>query len=297
MVATVEEVERIDLSDLPESVRAIKGPPPQLYMYGRQSGIFQQFMGRHRVAVVGTRKISPYGEAVTRQLVTELAAQGVVIVSGLAIGTDGAAHLAALEAGGSTVAVLPGPVQDVYPKSNRRLAQSIVNSGGLLVSEYPEGAEAFKQNFVARNRIVTALSEALLIIEATEQSGTLHTARFALDQGITVLAVPGNITSPTSDGTNNLLKAGATPVTCTDDILHVLDMAPRSHTGRVGAKRIRGANQEEQRIIDLLEQGITEGNELLRASGLRVEVFNHHLTMLELTTKIRPLGANCWGLG
>lgn len=288
-------VEKIDLPDLPEPVRVISGPPPQLYIHARHTGIFDQCIARRRVAVVGTRRVSPYGETVTQRLVTELAAQGIVIVSGLAIGIDAIAHQATLDAGGLTMAVLPGPVEDIFPKSNKKLAQAIVDSGGLLASEYPEGSAPHKQNFVARNRIVTALSDALLIIEATEQSGTLHTARFALEQGITVLAVPGNITSPTSDGTNNLIKAGATPVTNVNDILHVLAI-PETAGSQSNSMRIRGANQAEQQIIDMLEQGITSGNDLLQGSNLSVEQFNHHLTMLEITTKIRPLGANHWAL-
>jgi DNA processing protein len=122
----------------------------------------------------------------------------------------------------------------------------------------------------------------------------MHTARFALEQGIDVLAVPGNITSPTSDGTNNLIKSGAIPVTCTNDILQSLKLAPTARSGK--AVRVRGANAEEQQIIDLLEQGISEGNDLLATSKFSVEQFNHHLTMLEITAKIRPVGANRWAL-
>src|SRR6185437_10030523 len=119
------------------------------------------------------------------------------------------AHRAALEAHGITIAVLPGPVENVYPASHTQLAEQILEQGGALISEYPAGTPGFKQNFIARNRIVAGLAQALIITEATEKSGSLHTARFALEQGKEVLAVPGNITSPASVGTNNLIKAGA----------------------------------------------------------------------------------------
>lgn len=249
---------------------------------------------RPRVAIVGTRKVTAYGGQVTRQLASQLAAQGVVIVSGLAFGVDKLAHEAALEAGGTTVAVLPSPVHSVYPRSHAGLAQRIVASGGLVISEYPPGSPPFKGNFVARNRLVTAMSDALLITEAMSNSGTMHTARFAMDQGVEVMVVPGNITSPASEGTNNLLRQGAAPVIQANDILHALDM-PVTSTGRQ-AKRVKVGNPFEQCIIDLMEQGISDGNELLNASRLDVQQFNHHLTMLEITAKVRPLGANHWGL-
>src|SRR5207244_4380589 len=137
------------------------------------------------------------------------------------LGVDAVAHQAALDAGGLTIAVLPSPLEEIYPVSHRRLAMQILEKGGALISEFPEGTPAFRGNFIARNRLVSGLSDALLITEAAEKSGSLHTARFALEQGREVLAVPGNITSITSAGTNNLLKAGAAPVTSYEDVMYV----------------------------------------------------------------------------
>ncbi len=298
--ATASQVQTKPLAVLPEHLRNIKGPPKQLYVRSHTPQAFDDMMGRTRVAIVGSRKLSPYGEIVTRRFAGELAAQGVVIVSGLAYGIDAIAHRAALEVGGLTFAVLPSPVETVYPTAHRPLAGQILDSGGALVSEYPAGTPGYKQNFVARNRIVTGLSSALLITEATENSGTMHTARFALEQGITVMAVPGDITSPTSAGTNNLIKAGATPITGLSDLLYALSL---QHTdgqlvdGTPLQSRLRGSNQFEQSIIDLLERGVHDGNQLLTDSGLAIDQFNHHLTMLEITAKVRPLGANQWALG
>jgi DNA processing protein len=160
------------------------------------------------------------------------------------------------------------------------------------MSEYPEGTPGFKDHFIARNRIVAGLAQALLITEAAEKSGTLHTAKFALEQGRDVLAVPGNITSPGSAGTNNLIKTGATPVTSVDDVLYALNL--RDTVFETIA--IRGDNAEEQAILDLLQEGTTEGVELLSCSRLQAPAFNQALTMLEISGKIRPLGNNQWAL-
>ncbi len=271
----------------PESLRHISGPPKELFVVGE----LDDLLDRPRVAIVGSRKVSIYGRNITTMLARELAKQGIVIISGLALGVDAIAHQAALDAGGLTLAVLPGPIETIYPASHRNLAVEIVQKGGALVSEFPADTPPFKTNFVARNRIVAGLADALLITEAAEKSGSLHTARFALDQGKDVLAVPGNITSITSVGTNNLLKSGATPITSAEDVLHVLNLKPA-----IRARTVRGANPAEQAIIDLLSKDMTDDAELLINSGLEVGVFNQTLTMLEITGKIRSLGGNQWAI-
>jgi DNA processing protein len=286
----------IAAADFPFGLRHIDHPPHKLYVHAQSLGDFDTLMNHKRVAIVGTRKVTPYGECVTARLAGELAAHGIVIISGLAMGTDAIAHRAALEADGLTLAVLPTPVEDVHPRSNTRLACDIIDKHGALVSEYPAGSPIYKPNFVARNRIVTGLADALLITEAAQNSGTMHTANFALKQGSTVMAVPGSILSPASEGTNNLIKTGATPVTSVKDIFHVLGI--RSKPGlQAKPQRIFSKNPEEQTILDLIEQGINSGSELLAASGFSVPKFNSNLTMLEITAKVRPLGNNYWALG
>ena len=242
------------------------------------------------VSVVGSRKVSAYGKAVTSQLATGLARAGVVIVSGLAIGVDSIAHKATVEAGGQTIAVLPAGLDRIYPTSHTYLARQILEQGGALVSEYPPGSTPYPLNFIARNRLVSGLSSVVLITEASEKSGTLHTARFALEQGKEVLVVPGNITSPTSKGTNNLLKVGATPVTDLSDILQVLGI-----TGGQTARPI-GDTLQQQTILDLLYDGHADGDELLQASQMDIAQFNQTITMLEITGKVRALGSNQWSL-
>ena len=273
----------------PSRLRDIPSPPKELFYLGADPATW---LDRPKVAIVGSRGVTPYGQQVTAQLATELAERGIVIVSGLALGVDGIAHQACLRAGGTTVAVLANGLDKIYPATHTNLARELLERGGTIISEYPEETPGFKQNFVARNRIVAGLSDALLITEATEKSGTLHTARFALEQGRDVLVVPGNITSPNSIGTNNLIKVGATPVTSVDDILHALGA---KHLPAEKVRR-RGDTAEEQTVIDLLYGGLSDGHELLLQSQLAPVEFNQVLTMLEISGKVRALGNNQWGL-
>ncbi|MGC1176947.1 MAG: DNA-processing protein DprA [Candidatus Saccharimonadales bacterium] len=279
----------VTASDFPEVLRQIPSPPKQLYHTGVS---LEELLERPRVAIVGSRTISPYGRQVTAQLAGQLAEQGVVIISGLALGVDGTAHHAALEAGGLTIAVLPGPLEKIVPSNHQRLAQQILEQGGALVSEYPTGSIPHKQNFIARNRLMSGLAQAVLITEAAERSGSLHTARFALEQGKDVLAVPGDITRSGSVGVNNLIKSGATPVTSYLDVLYVLGIEEHQTT----AHEVRGRNAHEQRVLDLLLRGINEGELLLQQSELSASQFNQVLTMLEIGGKVRSLGANQWSL-
>ena len=278
-----------DHSSFPDKLRTIPQPPKRLFYRGDIAPLAE----KNVVSIVGSRAVTPYGKQVTTGLATQLANHGIAVISGLALGVDALAHQAALEAGGYTAAVLPTPVDAIYPASNRQLAERIIQQGGALLSEYGQDdrSEAFKARFIERNRLVSGLADAVLITEASEKSGTMHTANFALEQGRTVMAVPGNITSPNSSGTNNLIKAGAIPVTCVEDILAALGLenAPRQ-------LEILASTPEEQVIIDLLVQGITDAAILLEQSNLAPTIFNQTLTMLEITGKIKPLGAGHWSL-
>jgi len=273
----------------PPLLRNIPAPPKQLFYLGAEpSG----WLDRPKVAIVGSRGVTPYGRQVTERLSSELAERGVVVISGLALGVDGIAHAACLDASGTTVAVLANGLDAIYPASHTQLGRRILEQGGTILSEYPAGTPSLKQHFIARNRIVAGLSNALLITEATEKSGTLHTARFALEQGRDVLAVPGNITSPNSVGTNNLIRTGATPVTSVDDIMYVLGA---EHLPTEPIRR-RGDTAEEQSVLDLLYGGVSDGHELLVSSRLQATQFNQALTMLEISGKVRALGNNHWSL-
>ncbi len=277
----------LEKTDLPPRLTSVASPPAKLFVEGRP---LVEILRSPAVAIVGSRRVTPYGRDVTRRFATKLAEQGIIIISGLAFGVDSIAHQATLDAGGVTIAVLPSPLETIYPASHRQLARRIVEQGGALVTEYPAGTESFKGNFVARNRLIAGLSDAVLIPEAALKSGSLHTARFALNAGRDVLAVPGNITSPTSEGTNNLIKTGAIAVTDPDDVLLALGITPTTN------KHVVASNDAERAILETLRQGIHEGAELQAASGLSVEIYNQTLTMLEITGKIRSLGANQWSL-
>ncbi len=281
-------VKKLTINDksFPPGLKRISSVPRELYYLGADPS---EWSNQPTVAVVGTRAVTTYGRQVTEQLVTELCKRGVHIVSGLALGVDTIAHTAAVKAGGSHIAVLAHGLDQIHPSSNTELAKNILRGRGTLLSEYPLGTPSLKQNFVARNRIVSGLANALLITEASEKSGTLHTARFALEQGIDVFVVPGNITSPQSVGTNNLIKAGAIPITSVDDIAEILHLKEP-----VTAYRHKGDNEDEACVLALLYEGTTDGHELLENSSLGAEMFTQTLTMLELSGKIHPLGNNHW---
>ncbi len=284
------EVKKLTIQDnaYPLPLATVADPPKELYYLGADPGTW---LSKPRVAIVGSRSVTPYGKQVTQKLSSELAEQGVVIISGLALGVDGIAHTACLDAGGITVAVLANGLHSIYPASHTALARRIVEQGGTIISEYPAGTPSLRHQFIARNRIVAGLAQALLVTEAAEKSGTLHTARFALEQGQDVLAVPGSIFSPNSIGTNNLIRSGAVPVTSFDDVLYTLGI---DHTAK--AVRIKGNTAEEQAIINLLQTGITDGHDLLTCAALTAIQFNQALTMLEISGKIHALGNNHWAL-
>ena len=210
-------------SRLPPLLRAIHDPPPGLFIRGTAD---LSVLARTSVAIVGARACSGYGASVARMLGRELAVAGLVVVSGLARGVDAEAHRGALEAGGATVAVLGCGIDRDYPAAHAELARRIAETG-LVVSEYAPGVEPAPWRFPARNRIIAGLSAATVVVEARERSGALITADLALEGGREVFAVPGEIRSALSAGTNSLLKLGASPLTDTADVLDVFGLAPR----------------------------------------------------------------------
>ncbi|MFH1412752.1 MAG: DNA-processing protein DprA [bacterium] len=209
-------------SNYPALLKQIHDPPHILYC----RGILNPQLTKFTLAVVGSRKHSPYGHQVIRKLVSELSKLGITIVSGLAFGLDALAHQTALDYHGKTIAVLGSGLDDynIYPSENLQLAHQIIANNGCLISEYAPGTGAQKYHFPMRNRIISGMSLGTLVIEAAERSGSLITARYALEQNREVMAIPGRIDSSTSKGTNNLIKMGARPVTSIDDILETLNL-------------------------------------------------------------------------
>ena len=271
----------------PARLRQLHDPPAQIYVIGP----LESALAQPCLAVVGSRKMTAYGKQVTDQLTETVSRRGVTIVSGLAYGVDAQAHQAALQAGGITVAVLASGLDQITPLGNEWLGRKVLEQGGALVSEYPPGTPAMKHSFVARNRLIAALSDAVLIPEAAVNSGSLHTAQYALDLGRSVMAVPGSINSSLSEGANNLIKSGAVPVTSAADITHTLGIGSPAEQAR-----LFGSSHEENKLLVLMSEGTTDAKQLLELSQLEPSVFNQTLTMLEITGRIYALGGGHWGL-
>jgi DNA processing protein len=253
----------------PGLLAAIHDPPPQLYLRGAGDVSVLELPA---VAVVGARACSSYGRSVTRSLSRELAAAGLVVVSGMARGIDGEAHRGALDAGGRTVAVLGCGVDRDYPAAHAELARRICETG-LIVSEYEAGVEPAPWRFPARNRIIAGLCRSTLVIEARERSGALITADFALEEGRDVLAVPGEITSSLSAGTNALLRLGATPVTCAADVLEGFGI-------ELVKPEPASLGDVADAVLRELAKGALTADELVRAS--RVDAAHGVATLVEL---------------
>jgi DNA processing protein len=257
----------------PPLLAAIPDPPRTLWVRGER-GV--DLLSLPAAAVVGARSCSGYGRGVARRLGRELAAAGVVVVSGLARGIDGEAHRGALEARGTTVAVLGCGIDRDYPAAHRELAARIVAGGGLIVSEYEAGIEPAPWRFPARNRIIAGLCAATVVVEARERSGALITADFALEDGREVMAVPGEITSALSSGTNALLRLGATPVTCTADVLESLGIEPAPEPAAATRSPLAA------RVLERLLSTPATADELVRATALDAGTVGAALVELEL---------------
>ncbi|MCL2451461.1 DNA-processing protein DprA [Candidatus Saccharibacteria bacterium] len=267
------------------------------------------------VAIVGSRKPTEYGRGVTLRLAAALAARGVIVVSGLAIGHDSLAAQGALDGGGITVAVVGNGLANKYPRSTWILRQRIIEQGGAVVSEYEPDTPVYRGNFLWRNRLITALSDVVVVVEAGASSGTLNTAAHALAQNKELMAVPGNITSPLSIGCNRLIAQGATPVLTVDDVMEKLrDLYARSNAAVTEkflnsfpddtikqssaelVRTIKGRDHIETAILRCLASGVSDGDEILRVTKLAAADYNVAMTMLEVNGRIRPLGANHWSL-
>lgn len=274
----------------PRLLREIPAPPPVLYVRGRLLPADDLAIG-----VVGTRNVTAYGRHVTERLAGDLAAQHVTIVSGLARGVDTHAHMAALDAGGRTIAVLGCGPDLVYPPDNARLAARIVEQGAV-VTEFPPGTQPDAGNFPARNRIISGLSLAVLVTEAPEASGALITARFAAEQGRDIFAVPGNITSRGSAGTNLLIQDGAKLILSADDALAELNlgMAPQ----QLELRELLPADETEAALIICLRAAGDPQHidDLCRASGLAVARVSGALAMMELKGMISLVGPMTYAL-
>jgi DNA processing protein len=272
-----------DDPDYPTQLREIPAAPPVLYLQGEILPADEL-----AVAVVGTRRATSYGEAVTRRLVADLVAAGVTIVSGLALGIDTIAHETALQGNGRTIAVMGCGLDHMYPARNHNLAKRVV-ARGALVSDYPLGTPPDGPNFPPRNRIISGLSRGTLVIEANEQSGSLITAAFAMEQGREVMAVPGSILVPGCRGTNRLIRDGAIPVLGVDDILGALDLSHAAPQREV--REVLPADPTEARVLAQLSADPCHIDDLGRLIAMGASELSSTLTILELKGLVRRVGA------
>ena len=241
----------LDDGSYPYLLREIADPPITLYVKGDWRTCFDMPC----IAVVGSRRCSTYGENASEMLARDLAANGVCIVSGLARGIDTAAHRGAIAGKGRTVAVLGTGIDQVYPKENAKLVNEILASGGAIVSQFPLTTPPLKENFPYRNRIISGLSLGILVVEASERSGSLITARLAMEQNREVLAVPGNITSKNSFGTNYLIKDGAQMVQQWQDVVSAL---PSEIAAAILPPKIEGEKSNQIKQPELAPANLTE---------------------------------------
>ena len=259
--------------DYPRYLLEIAQPPPVLYYIG---DILPE--DDLAVAIVGTRNVTKYGKQITNDTASYLAGSGITVVSGLARGVDGIAHQAAIEAGGRTFAVLGSGVDVIYPPEHRKLAREIVQHGAVI-SDYPPGTKPDGINFPPRNRIISGLSRGTVVVEAGERSGALITAKFALEQGRDIFAVPGSVLSQMSKGTNQLIAEGATPMTNPVVITDTLELA---RTGKERKTEQIEISAIEKNILRVLGDESLHIDEICARTSLTIEKLTAELTMMEL---------------
>jgi len=269
-----------DMPEFPPLLAEIPCAPKELYYRGRLPS-----PDAPSIAIVGTRRATPQGKNIAREFADVLARRKIMIVSGLAFGVDAAAHEGCLDAGGITIAVLPCGLDRIYPRSNVRLAERILENGGALVSEYPPGTEALPYRFLERNRIVSGLARGVLVIEAPERSGALVTARFAGEQSRDCFVIPGPINHPNFIGSHELIRKGAELVTKPEDILEAMGITTETtnteETTETLKKRFQ-LSDDEVKIFDHLTSARTavEIDKIMRTVNLQPQAANIALTML-----------------
>lgn len=273
-------------NEYPKNLKYIFDPPPVLYVKGE---LLEE--DALAVGIVGSRKASDYGLKTAHRIAERLAEAGIVIVSGMALGIDSAAHKGALAAKGRTIAVFGCGLKYIYPATNLRLSRDIQNNGALI-SEYPFDTEAYPSQFPARNRIISGLSLGVIVVEAGEKSGSLITADFALEQGREVFAVPGNITSPNSKGTNELIKYGAKLVSRIEDITEELNLEVIYKENRNTNNKILDISEDEALIIRFLSRKSGDKDDIASATGLQTGKAMAALTMLEIKGLIQQIDGN-----
>ena len=273
-----------DTALYPPLLKQIAAPPPVLYVRGDVLALSDP-----QLAVVGARKATPAANTITQQWSQALAAAGLVITSGLALGVDGHAHQGALTAGGKTIAVLAHGMDTLYPRSHNKLAEAIAENGALI-SEFAFGEAPRREHFPQRNRIISGLSLGVLVVEAALRSGSLITARYALEQNREVLAMPGSVNNVMARGCHYLIKQGATLVENADDILQALALPLSFAVQEKAEEPDKQYNDSAQAILQAMDFAPTHTEELLKATGLDAATLAGELTLLELDGLVANMG-------
>lgn len=280
------DIKLLDLEDklYPSLLKEIYAPPPLLYYRGQLNA--QSFT--LPLAVVGSRKITNYGKHVCQNLVRELVNNNLTIISGLALGIDALAHEIALDNNGQTIAFLGCGVEQIYPRENHKLGEKILAQNGLLISEFPPQTIPFKTNFPRRNRLIAGASLGVLVIEAGEKSGALITARYGLEENREIFAIPGPICNKNSLGTNNLIKLGAKLISESKDITNSLGL--EEFKLKQQNKTLLPSSPDETLILKNLDVANCHINELVKSTGLDINVINSRLTIMEMKGLVKHLG-------
>jgi DNA processing protein len=274
----------INDSTYPNNLKDLSNAPLVLYVLGNLNR-----NDSNAVSIVGTRKITAYGKSVTENFAYELAQVGVTIISGLALGIDAVAHRAALEAGGRTIAVLASGLDTITPASNKWIADRIIKNGcGAIVSEYPLGVKPLKNFFANRNRIISGMSKAVIVVEGRQKSGTLLTASAAAEQGREVFAVPGQVTSPMSEAPHFLIKNGAKIAFSAKDVLDDLDLQLK--VDKEAVEKVMPSDELEKKILKIIENEPLHIDEIVRKSKLTMSDVSSKLTMMELKGLVKNSG-------
>ena len=269
------DIVRIDYgsSEFPARLREIPNPPKEIYCTGALSLLYEKSVG-----VVGARKCTLYGKNVSLMIGRRLAESCIPVVSGLALGIDAFSHEGALEENGKTIGVLGSGIEVMGPVRNRKLMEKGLKSGGLVISEYPPGMPASKGFFPMRNRLISGISDAVIVVEAGLNSGSLITAKHAAEQGRTVYAVPGNINSNSSIGCNLLIREGALPLVVIDDVIREIGREPGSAAGE-----IQQLDSDEKKIFDsVISRGGATMDEISHDSGLSTAIVSALVTVMEI---------------
>lgn len=289
----INEIHPLD-TEYTQILDTIALKPKLLYYYGNwpQNRI-------KTVAIVGARKNTKYGEEIAYKLAKSLGEKGIIVISGLAYGIDSIAAKGCLDGGGTTIAILGTEIEKIHPSAHIPLAEKIVAQGGVVASEYRLGDKLdYRRSFLDRNRIISGLADAIVVVEARERSGSLNTASHALSQGKDIFAVPGDINRQTSQGCNKLIASGANPYLGVEDFLEYLfpDTKTKTKKSRLSQALALADTPEEKNILQLLAKEYRDGDAIMEKLDMNVVTFNQTITMLEIKGAVKSLGSNYWTL-